>query len=60
MSNKFLYILLFFASQFAFAEKVDSIRIAYDYVYINPKKAIEIADRIIKNSNDRNDQITEK
>lgn len=58
MSNRILYILLFFASQFVFAEKVDSIRIAYDYVYINPKKAIEIADRIIKTSNDRNDQIT--
>lgn len=41
-----------------FAQKVDSVRIAYDYVYFNPKKAIEIADRIIKNSPDKNDQIT--
>ena len=58
MRNKVLYIVVFIISQFVFASKIDSVRIAYDYVYFNPKKAIELADRIIKKSGDKNDQIT--
>lgn len=58
MKTKLFHLFFGFISSILFAQKVDSVRIAYDYVYFNPKKAIEIADRIIKNSSDKNDQIT--
>lgn len=58
MKIRLFCFLLLSTIQVLFAQKVDSTRIAYDYVYFNPKKAIEIADRIIKKSTDKNDQIT--
>ena len=58
MKISIFYIFFVSFASVLCAQKVDSIRIAYDYVYFDPQKAIEMADQIIKNSNDKNDQIT--
>lgn len=58
MNNIILTLLFLFGTSFSFAQKSDSVRIAYDYVYFNPQKAIEMANRIIKTSENKDDQIT--
>ncbi|WP_314059556.1 hypothetical protein [Empedobacter brevis] len=58
MKTKLFYLFFILVIPVLSAQKVDSIRTAYDYVYFDPKKAIELADQIIKNSTDKNDQIT--